>query len=173
MPAYAKRPMHTDAAGRGKGKRKMRYLETGELSFYSQLRMAERICVSVEYGNTLEEALESLRSFRIPSTMMAIDTLVEYGWERAVNVAINNGNEAKDILLPQDLAEVVGSIIAKEFVKLVKRVRDYYKVDDEDLINFLKTLYQSKEIAYDYGDAFGYWDLHNLYEDYKKIKGGN
>lgn len=148
----------------------MGYLETRELSFYSHLRMAERICMSVEYGDTLEEALDAVRNFRIPSTMMAIDTLIEYGWERAINVAINNDYKAEDILLPEDLAEAVGGVIAKEFVDSVKHVQEYYKVDDEELINFLKTLYQSEEIADIYGDAFGYWDLHNLYEDYKKSK---
>ena len=146
----------------------MTWLETGELSFYSHLRMAEKICVSVEYGNTLEETFDAMQNFRIPSTMMAIDTLVEYGWENAVNVALSNGKKAEEILLPEDLAETVGGVIAKEFVDSVKYVKDYYKVDDETLIDFLKSLYQSKEIINKYGDTFEYWDLHNLYEDYNK-----
>lgn len=146
----------------------MTWLETGELSFYSHFRMTEEIVSAVECGGTLEEAFAIVENFRIPSTMMAIDTLIEYGWERAVNVALENGVKAEDILLPEDLAEAVGGVIAKEFVDSVKYVQEYYKVDDEALIDFLKSLYQSKEIINKYGDAFKYWDLHNLYEDYNK-----
>lgn len=148
----------------------MKYLETGELPFYSHLRMAEEVCALVECGETLEGAFATMENFRIPSTMMAIDALLEYGWERAVKFALEYGAKAEDILLPQDLAEVVGVILAKEFVESVKCVQEYSKVEDEELINFLKTLYQSEEIADEYGQFFGYWDLQNIYENHK---GGN
>jgi len=145
----------------------MKYLETGELSFFSHLRMAEEIVSAVEDGETLEEAFAIVENFRIPSTMMAIDALVEYGWERAVNLALEYGAKAEDILLPEDLAEAVGGVIAKDFVDSAKCVQEYSEVNNEELIDFLKTLYQSEEIADEYGDFFGYWDLQNLYENHK------
>lgn len=145
----------------------MKEFETGELSFYSHFGMAEEIVSAVECGETLEEAFAAVENFRIPSTMMAIDTLLEYGWERAVNFALEYGAKAEDILLPEDLAEVVGVIIAKEFVESVKCVQEHSEVNDEELIRFLKTLYQSEEIADECGQFFGYWDLQNIYENKK------
>jgi len=145
----------------------MKYRETWEESFFSTLRMAEGICLGVKSGRDLSEALENERNFRIPSTMMAIDTLLEYGWERAVNVALSNGEKAEDILTPESLSETVGRIMAGSFVDSLEILQKEENISDEEVVSFLEHYYKETDgVVYQDEGEVCCWDLHNLYLDY-------
>lgn len=146
----------------------MMYTETQEESFFSTLRMAEGICLGVKSGWDLSTSFENERDFRIPSTMMAIDTLLEYGWERAANIALLNGAKAKDVITPEELAEFVGRIMAGSFVDSLEFLQKEEGISDEEVVSFLEYYYKETDgVVYRNEGEVCCWDLHNLYLEWR------
>lgn len=148
----------------------MTYLCTGEEHLFSVFRNIEIIYLdATEDGYTLEEALNS-KVFSVPSEMMAIDALVEYGWERAINIALNDDAETVKLLMPQELCSYAGEKIVTDLKEILKAFRKSKKIGDKKLLEFLKWMYElPEETKYDFGNVpeiNNYWEIVSLYEIY-------
>lgn len=142
----------------------------GTKSFLSAFRFIEGFLAEVnEWGMSLEEVLEDGREFTIPSEMMAIDTLVEYGWERAVRFALNSGAKPVDLLTPHELCSYVGTVIVNDLTESMRFIKSGARINDDELKGFLEWLDELPEDAkYEYGNIpeLDYRDIVHLYHSY-------